>query len=236
MSHVTNPIQACSEVFVKPRAVFEALKTHNNWSWVPFFLTAIISALPGYLYFSSVDQAYYHSLMKNSPDMIDLSPAEIETALSFMQVSQIAVMVPIFSIIGLVLVNAIVAVYYKSVTSSDEENLAGFTDWYGACWWIGLPSLIGALISVVFLLLGNANGEISPTLASATSLGNILGVGLDSAWFNFANSVRLEMIWSFYIAAVAIGTWTRFDFNKCLVLAGIPYVIIYGVWAFFLII
>ena len=47
MSAVTNPIQACSEVFVRPRAVFEALKTRNNWSWVPFIPTAIIGSLPG---------------------------------------------------------------------------------------------------------------------------------------------------------------------------------------------
>ena len=235
MSAVTNPIQACSEVFVRPRAVFEALKTRNNWSWVPFILTAIIGSLPGYLYFTSVDQDYYHSLLKMSPDFRDLSPAEIETALSFTQTADIAMYVPIGSVLAMIVVTAIIAIYYKAVTGSDEENLAGFTDWYGACWWIGMPTVIGAVISILMILLGSADGQIHPSLASATSIGNVLNIGLDSAWFNFANSVRLEMVWNYYIAAVAIGTWTRFAFNKCLLLAGLPYVLIYGVWALFLI-
>lgn len=235
MSEVTNPIQACSEVFTRPRAVFEALKTHNNWSWIPFILTAILGSLPGYLYFSSVSQDYYHELLRSSPDMVNLSPAEIETTLSFFQTDQIAMTMPFFAVLGMVIVNAIVAVYYKAVTASDEENLAGFTDWYGACWWTGLPTIIGAVVSILMLLLGDANGELSPGLASATSVANIFGIGLDSSLFNFASSLRLEMLWSFYIAAVAIGTWTRFEFNKCLLLAGLPYIIIYGVWALFLI-
>ena len=194
MSAVTNPIQACSEVFVRPRAVFEALKTRNNWSWVPFILTAIIGSLPGYLYFTSVDQDYYHSLLKMSPDFRDLSPAEIETALSFTQTADIAMYVPIGSVLAMIVVTAIIAIYYKAVTGSDEENLAGFTDWYGACWWIGMPTVIGAVISILMILLGSADGQIHPSLASATSIGNVLNIGLDSAWFNFANSVRLEMV------------------------------------------
>ena len=35
MSEVTNPIQACNDIFFKPNGVFKAVNEHNNWSWVP---------------------------------------------------------------------------------------------------------------------------------------------------------------------------------------------------------
>jgi hypothetical protein len=224
-------LQACSEIFIKPKDVFTALKTANNWAWVPFFLVVIFAVLPSYLYFSSVDQVYYENLLRNSADFQDLSPAEIDASLSFVKVEQLAWAMPIGTIIGILIVNAIMAIYYKLVTQSDEENLAGFTDWYGAMWWIGMPTIIGSLISILMILLSNdGTGQIDIGVLNTTSIGYIVGVGMDSAWFNLANSVRIESLLSFYIGAVAIGTWTRFSFNKCLLLAGIPYLVIYGVW------
>jgi hypothetical protein len=224
-------LQACSEIFIKPKDVFTALKTANNWAWVPFFLVVIFAVLPSYLYFSSVDQVYYENLLRNSADFQDLSPAEIDASLSFVKVEQLAWAMPIGTIIGILIVNAIMAIYYKLVTQSDEENLAGFTDWYGAMWWIGMPTIIGSLISILMILISNdGSGQIDIGVLNTTSIGYIFGVGMDSAWFNLANSARIESLLSFYIGAVAIGTWTRFSFNKCLLLAGIPYLVIYGVW------
>ena len=34
MSEVTNPIQACNDIFFKPNGVFKAVNEHNNWSWL----------------------------------------------------------------------------------------------------------------------------------------------------------------------------------------------------------
>ena len=78
MRVVTNPIQACNDIFMRPGSVFEALKTHNNWSWIPFFIVSILAVLPSYLYFSSVDPVWYTVYVStNSADLRDLSPAEI---------------------------------------------------------------------------------------------------------------------------------------------------------------
>ena len=229
MTQVTNPIQACNDIFFRPAAVFEALKTHNNWSWLPFIIVSILAILPNYLYFSSVDPTWYTEYVSTThADFQDLSPAEIDTIMQFQQPDTLALWGGIGGIVGLIIINAIVAVYYNLVTRSDEENVMGFTDWYGATWWMAMPIVIGSLASVLAILLTNNAGQIELQAISATSLAFIFGVGIDSHWFNFLNAIRIETFLSIYIAACAIGTWTRFTFQKSVLLAAIPTIVVYG--------
>ncbi len=51
MREITNPLQACLDVLIRPNPVFARLATANNWSWVPFVLLVVISILPAYAYF-----------------------------------------------------------------------------------------------------------------------------------------------------------------------------------------
>ena len=43
MHNVTNPFQACNDIFFKPNGVFKAVGENNNWSWMPFILIMAIS-------------------------------------------------------------------------------------------------------------------------------------------------------------------------------------------------
>jgi uncharacterized membrane protein len=230
MRVVTNPIQACNDIFMRPGSVFEALKTHNNWSWIPFFIVSILAVLPSYLYFSSVDPVWYTDYVStNSADIRDLSPAEIETIMQFQQPEAMATYSLIGGVIGVIIINAIIAIYYNLVARSDEECVMGYTDWYGATWWMSMPIVIGSLASVLAIFVTNDAGQIELPAISATSFAFIFGVGIDSSWFNFLNTIRLETFLSIYIAACALAAWTSFTFKKCIMLAIIPTALIYGI-------
>ncbi len=233
MSNVTNPFQACNEVFYKPGGVFEALKHNNNWSWLPFFIVIIMAVLPNYLYFTSIDPDWYIDyLLNTSPDFADLSPAELDGMRDVIPVSSMATWGALGGIIGFVVINAIIAVYFNLVTKSDEENINGFTDWYGATWWMGMPVVIGSLVSILMILFANdGSGQMPVSIVSSTSFAHIFGMDISSPWFGLANAFRIESLLSIYIGAAAIASWTNFAWNKSLLLSALPTIIVYGIWA-----
>jgi hypothetical protein len=233
MTTVTNPLQACNDVFFRPGSVFEALKQHNNWSWLPFFIVVVMAVLPNYLYFTTIDPVWYvEHLLANSLDFADLSPAELDGMRDLIPVESMGTWGALGGLVGLTIINAIIAVYFNLVTKSDEENLNGFTDWYGATWWMGMPVVIGSLISIVMILLSNDGTNQMPlSIVSSTSLAHIFGLDISSTWFGLANAFRLESLLSIYIGAAAIGSWTNFAWNKSLLLSALPTIIIYSIWA-----
>ncbi|MCP9479595.1 hypothetical protein NNA33_16975 [Marisediminitalea aggregata] len=88
MSEVTNPIQACNDIFFKPNGVFKAVNEHNNWSWVPFLIVTVLSVLPGYLFINFVDFAWYQDMLINT-QYGDMSPAEQNQIRSGMEQSAV---------------------------------------------------------------------------------------------------------------------------------------------------
>jgi len=233
MHQVTNPFQACSEILLKPNAVFAALDKQQNWSWVPFFLVTIMAVLPSYFYFNFVDFDWYKELIVNS-QYANVSPAEQDAFRQSMGKSQVLTFTLVGGSLGLVIVNAIMAAYLNMMTKSDEQNLNGFSDWYGFSWWISLPVVLSGLIAMLVILFAN-DPQLAPTSLAPTSLAFILGLDMKSSWFNLLQTIRLESFWSMYLITVGISQWTRVGANKAYLIATLPYGFIWGFWAISLI-
>lgn len=231
MSEVSNPIQACSEIFFKPNGVFAALNVKHNWSWIPFFLIIAASILPAYVYFNFVDFAWYTDLLIDA-NYSDVSPNEQDAIRSSLSVGGMLTLTTVGGIVGVLLINAILAVYFNLVTKSDEQNTNGFTDWYGFTWWIAMPGLISALIALAVVSLASDH-QLDPVSLTPTSAAFLFNVGMDSAWFGWASSIRIETFWTIYLAAVGIGQWTGIRGNKTYIIATIPFVVLWGIWALF---
>ena len=130
MSEVTNPIQACSDIFFKPNGVFAATNVKHNWSWVPFIAVIVIAVLPAYMYFNFVDFDWYTDLIINST-YADVSPNEQNMIRQNMSQDSVLLFSVIGAFIGYIVLNSLLATYLNLATKSDEESLHGFTDWFG---------------------------------------------------------------------------------------------------------
>lgn len=230
--NVSNPIQAASEIFYKPKGVFDALAVKDNWSWIPFILLAIIMSLPAYLYFGIVDFEWWRDITINI-SMPDASPAEKKNVIPMYQQGATQWTSAIFSVVGPILVFLILALYYTLVTRNDNKSVQGFTDWYGAMWWISMPVLINSLVALLIIAMHDKGVELSTAVLSPLSVAYLLGIEMSSAWFNFFNAVRLDSIWSVYLAMVCVRSWTNFTATKSLIVAIIPTAFIWSLIAIF---
>lgn len=229
MSIVTNPFQACNDIFFKPNGVFRAVEEKENWSWLPFFIITALIVVPNYLYFQFVDFDWYKELIIQS-QYKDLSPAEQDMYRNSMTSSQMV----FFSLIGgpivVIVLNALLAAYLNAMTKSDEQNLNGFTDWYGFTWWAGMPSTIAALSMIAILALAD-NHQLPPSDLNPLAIGYWFNITMDSPWFSLSQSLRLDTIWSIYLVIVGITQWTSFDTRKATIIACAPYAVIWGLWS-----
>ncbi|WP_427397631.1 YIP1 family protein [Glaciecola sp. 1036] len=224
---VTNPLQAASEVFYKPKAVFTAVGKVNGWSWVPFILVIVMGILPVYLYYHVVDLSWLVNQMALAANP-DGSPAEIENYKRQMPENFYVYsyfVIPIF----ISLITAIFAGYFTFVTRNDETNVQGFTDWYGAMWWIYMPTIINSFFACLLLALQEQNVQVNTAIMAPLSMAYIFGLDMTSEAFNFLSNIRLDSLWSILLSAYCVNTWTSFNFKKSMIIALIPYAVIWGI-------
>ncbi|MBU2977345.1 YIP1 family protein [Alteromonas sp. C1M14] len=231
MQGISNPFKAVSEIFVRPNGVFYTLDNTSNWSWIPFFIIAVVGSLPVFIYFNNVDFTWYKDFLVNA-SLSDVSPAEQQAFTDQLSQPLVKWSSTIGTVIGYMVANAILAVYLMLVTRQDEKSVHGYTDWYGFTWWVTLPVLVSSVLSLVLLLL-NGDPQISPSILNPLSVGTLLGVDISSPYSQICESLRLDMLWSIYLTAVGLGQWTQFNSNKAWIAASAPFVIIYTVWLFF---
>jgi hypothetical protein len=224
---VTNPFQACLQIILKPNGVFEVLEDAKNWSWIPFLLISAATMLPSYLYFGAVNFEWYLDVTLGA-QTANLSPAEIEAQRSLLTPETAKIGIYTTPLL-LAIASAVLALYLNLATKGDEENINGFTDWFGFTWWVSIPSIISGLIATVLILLSSSN-EINPTIIAPTSLAYVLGTSPDSDWYTFLQSASLTMVWGIYLTAVGINRWTDLGYRKSSIIAILPYAVVGGIW------
>lgn len=226
---VTNALQACNDLFIRPSEVFKALSMKDNWSWVPFILVAVISALPAYLYFGVVDYDWYVDIQM-SISQPDASPAELDNMRPFYGTgSSAAGYALLFTPLFLILSAAVLGLYYTLITRNDEKSVHSFFDWYGAQWWFMMPSLIASVISLAVIVMVEPGAQLSPAVLAPTSFSYILSLSPNDAWFNFFTYVRLDTIWTIFLGGVCLQHWTNFSSKKSFICAAVPSMILLSI-------
>lgn len=226
---VSNPITAITDIFMHPKAVFDTLAVRENWSWVPFILLAVVMFFPSYLYYSVVDFDWWRQMTADNV-LGDVSPSErqmfIDAAnLSIARLTQAiseALVVPIISF-------AILAFYYNFVTRNDDKSVQGFTDWYGAMWWMALPSLLNALLAILLLTLQPSNSQIYDNILIPLSLAYVLGATIESTWYSVLSVMRIDIFWTLYLGFVGLRSWTNFSPTKAAITAVAPFALILAI-------
>lgn len=218
---VSNPIQAASEIFYKPRAVFNALGTKDNWSWIPFILLVTILFAPPYLYYGLVDFNWWLDLAI-APSLEDYPPSQQKNMLAHYSPSQMQFTGGLSSSLLLILIYAVKAFYFSMSTRNDEKSVQGFTDWYGATWWMAMPILINAFISLVLLTFQDSGAQVSMAILAPLSLAYVFGIDMASPWFSLFIDLRLDVFWSMWLSYICISSWTQFSKTKALIIAIIP--------------
>ena len=227
----SNVMTALVDIFISPSKAFNGLKEAKGWSFVAFILLAGILAASMFAFYNKADPQFLID-QQVAAASVDATIAEQKMIRQSMeQTIDMQVWFAIFGgIIGLAVINALMAGYYLFVSKQDPEANYGYGAWYGFGVWTMMPMIISSL-GLLILVLTASTDQISQTLFNYASINQLLiGLEIGHPFYTLLESLNIFSIWSIFIAAIGLKSWTNFTFNKALLFAALPSIVIYGIW------
>jgi hypothetical protein len=230
-----NPIQACIDTLISPTAAFNTVKDKKGWSWIPFIILTSVTVAILFYYFSAVDfewlkQQLLDDIAKSKP----MTDEELKTSASFFKKDTMMWGGAIGAVIGVIILNLLVAAYYNITTKVAVKSEYKFTDWFAFTWWTSVPGIVSAIVSALVIVFA-PDGMVSTQDLNPTSLnGLFFGFDASSAWFSLVEGLTLFSFWSIAIATIGLTVWLKIDNKKAFYIAVAPYAVIYGCWALYI--
>ena len=227
----SNVMTALVDIFISPSKAFNGLKEAKGWSFVAFILLAGILAASMFAFYNKADPQFLID-QQVAAASVDATIAEQKMIRQSMeQTVDLQVWFAIFGgIIGLAVINALMAGYYLFVSKQDPEANYGYGAWYGFGVWAMMPLVIYYLGFLILVLTASTN-QISQTLMNYSSINQLLiGLEIGHPFYTLLESLNIFSIWGIFIAAIGLKSWTNFTFNKALLFAALPSIVIYGIW------
>ncbi len=223
-------INAMVDIIASPTRALDEVRVHTSWFWVPFFLVMIVTCAAFAYYYSWVDFEWLvEETIRGLPAE---SRAEAAPGVrSFMSpTSSIAITVASIVFMSFV-IYAISAAYLHLAAKITTSGELRYGQWFGLSVWCGFPGIFNAISMFVVILLADSNqvgqGELTPL--SVNQL--LIHAEPGDAWFNWGNSVNLLQLWSIALTGLGFSRWTGSSFLKGLIIAALPWVLIFGTWA-----
>ncbi|MBD55908.1 MAG: YIP1 family protein, partial [Pseudoalteromonas sp.] len=201
------------------------------WSFVAFILLAGILAASMFAFYNKADPQFLID-QQVAAASVDATIAEQKMIRQSMeQTIDMQVWFAMFGgIIGLAVINALMAGYYLFVSKQDPEANYGYGAWYGFGIWTMMPMIISSL-GLLILVLTASTDQISQSLFNYASINQLLiGLEIGHPLYTLLESLNIFSIWGIFIAAIGLKCWTNFTFNKALLFAALPSIVIYGIW------
>ncbi|MBD0784935.1 DUF1282 family protein [Vibrio sp. Y2-5] len=222
MNPSSNPLIMLVDIFRSPQDCFAALYERSAWGWQPFIVLLITPFLFWGAYFANVDFEWLKTglsaqMEATNPDLIHL--LEADTLLA----SEI-----ISDVMSRTLTIILLALWFNLATRQGSAKL-GFWKWFAASSVVIFPAVIGDLASYASMLL--KHGQVMSYAADLNSLNGLIKLPLTNPWSPFTSSFPLLLPWYIFLGYAAVITWTRIERAQAIVIATLPWVAYYGIWA-----
>jgi Yip1 domain len=231
----TSIAAIATNIFAAPQAAFAAIRERPA-PWLPMIVLMIAAAGAAGLYLSSVDLPWFidQQLTASGRDI----PAEardqlIENAAR----PQARVVLLVFSTVGgalqMLAMVALFALYLLGVSLRTREPI-GYKPWFALVAWCLIPSLLGALATVVNLLSSDAR-FMAPETIDPLSFGSLLGI--ETKGMNAVQRILVSrdvfFIWSIVLVVLGYAQWTKRSLVVSALLVLAPLVVIFGLGSLF---
>jgi len=224
-------METAVNILTAPREAFAALDARPT-KLFPLALILISTMLATGWYFMILDYDWY--IDDTLGQVPNLTAEQLENARDTMaSISQnnmtyIGIFGSAFSLLFMYVLQA----GYLSLVSALKGDKYRFSHWFSLVCWTSLPYLL-VVISMVVNITLNPNGQLSAYDLNALSLAN-LGMQSGNASLNQAlSSLNLTMFWSLALVVMAYRQWLDSGLLKAMAVVLAPYLLIFGVWAYF---
>jgi len=221
---------AMVDIVASPGKALDEIKQHTAWLWWPLLVSILLASGLFIYYYGWVDFPWLVE------ETIHQLPAETraeaaEGVRQFMQPGRQMWMTVAGIVIGSLLIYTVQAVYLHLANKLVSGTDIGFGSWFSFSVWTNFIAVFGTLAGFAVIFMADSN-QLSTQSLSALSM-NALLVHANSgdAWFTWANSLSLVHLWIIALMSIGFGRWMNSGMIKSTIVAALPWVLIFGLWA-----
>lgn len=224
--------QALLDVFVSPAAAFAGLRQRTSWAWAALGILIVCNAIGVYAFMGPMSPEW---IVEQQLAQADLPPTQVDAArANLLKVAPYtAHLGAIMGGISMLFIGALIGLVYFVGERALTKGRNGYGGWFAVALWSALPMAVNALgLALISLLASDPNQPLNmANYASLNSL--VLGLPVGHAAFTWASSISLFQVWSIALAAVAFRVWSEAGWGKAVLLAAVPFLLVFGVWGLF---
>ena len=211
------------DIFASPIQVFDRIREKQLSAWLPLLTLVVLSTALMAWYMMSVD---LYQFMETSMILGGKTPTSDELDTVLQQGNILRIVTIATSGIGSIVVYLLLALFFFLAGLVVAEEKISYGQFLSVVAWGSLPSLISALSSVVSMII--ANDFVFITALDKTSLASILGMTIDSDYYDIASIVSIGTVWSYVLYGVGFAIVTRSSVVTGSIVGVIPPAIHFG--------
>jgi hypothetical protein len=213
-------------VILEPTPTFGRLKARTH-AWLPLLVLILLSLGIMFWWVSTTDfdwlRAHMLATQPNAKPEVRAAMAKFMTPTAMMITSGLS------AVVGTLLIAALAALYYLvagKVLGSDIR----YGQWFGFSVWTSVPRLLTLPLSALQIM--TSHGQVAPEDLNMASLNYLLfHLPLTNPWAGLVGSIDLTTFWSLALATLGLKAWTGRPTGTCVLVALLPYLLVYGLWA-----
>jgi hypothetical protein len=227
-----NDLAVATSLATSPSSAFAELRERPRF-WFPLLVVTISTAVVIAWYYSVVDIEWLkEQLFGNNPDMQKMAPEQRAAAMGFVGRNTLLVSGIVGTFIGMPAVFLISALYYLIAANVTKVPL-GYKHWFTLVCWASLPILLNTVASILFLLLRD-NDQIAPGVLQSLSLNELVFHRPPGAkGQTFLDSLSIPAFLSMALSIIGVRVFSQRSWRYSAIVALLPAVLLYGIWAFF---
>lgn len=235
MQTSTSAFSALLDIFVAPRQALAAAREHTLWFWLPLVIGIVLALAFWAHYYFSVDFDWLVTQMLTQSGQ-EMPADQMEQARAFMTPASMMIGTAVFAVAMPFIIYGINALYLFIVAkiSGDEQN--GYGRWFSLSVWTFFPSVLSIVAAWLNWLLASGK-QMTQQNVMLTNLNSLLfHKPLSDPWAGWLGAIDLTLFWSLALLGIGVALFGNRSFGKGLTIAAAPFVVLYGVWALFILI
>lgn len=227
-----NNLALTAALATAPTTAFAELRERPRF-WFPLLLLVATTVGLYYWYYSIVDIEWFKdAIYGNNPQIQALPEADRATAMGMVGRGMLLWGSVIGIAIFLPCVFLITALYFL-LAAKVTKLPQGFKHWLALTCWTSLPIVLNTIVAAIFILMSDTT-QISPGVLQPLSINELLvHLPVSSPGYEMLSSLSIPAVLSSILAVIGVHAWSQRSWAFSTIVALIPLVLFYGIWAIF---
>ena len=221
---------ALVDIIAAPGKALDNVKNHTAWLWWPLLISILAALAMFSYYFTWVD---FEFLVE---DTIRMQPPErraeaAEGIRSFMTpttsivTTSVAIAAMTFIIYGIQ--STYLHLANKLTTGADIK----WTQWFSFSAWTAFVGIFAVLAAFVVMFMADNNQLPQDQLQPLSMNALFIHAEPGDPWARWGGALNLTNLWMLVLMSIGYSRWTGASMPKSAIIASLPWVLIFGIWA-----